>query len=717
MTRPVISVCVFALLLALAEPNYGQQTLKRVRARPAEAAASTVASQDLENEISKSPSGKLKISGAHVGLLGILKIQADMSLEGPLLITVGTHEAIVAQEDGNKNTDLLEVPLTRKTNYSQQIKLGKGENLIQIMDAVDRSEKAILKWIGFETNQGKAPDVIGPVPKPENTNPTASSASGRLAVIGLHTQDQATLSVNVGTLKGPFKLIVIDAVDKKVVSTKTRTLGRGEISFVEIMPLKGGQYLVTIASEDSKEKAETVTIGPWEVKGSETVAVQPPSAFAPNDFRVSDKGNISAGITRVNGEAHLTVHISDAVSGFKVRVLDGEGTEMESRTFSDLARGVNDWSLNVRAGKGENTVRIAALDDSEAAELKLPAVALLKPAETDPLSEDTPEYDWGRVRGYFAGGVIFSKERDDFSKSDIFLDFTLDKNYIAHPWFKIFPDRKDEYGNVHKSYLFKDFNTFFDARLTSIPVTAKDTTGSAATTCNTPDCEAFITSKKAAMMQAGIYLPMYWHFTTWYREVPRLNRASRWEKNALFIAPLAKGGILTVTGNRQTAEAQQFGQDDVFNFYSFGAMLGHFRLHARRKQDNWGHNLFNTFGKPIYESNPNIAPELISWLTLSMGRWENFEIEVPTGQKDAMGQDIKVRKRPWRYEALGRLKIPETPFLIGFDGNFGKGPDDVRFIFGTRFDIGKILRTLKVAGAQDTLGRDSTATPAKTNAP
>ena len=74
-----------------------------------------------------------------------------------------------------------------------------------------------------------------------------------------------------------------------------------------------------------------------------------------------------------------------------------------------------------------------------------------------------------------------------------------------------------------------------------------------------------------------------------------------------------------------------------------------------------------------------------------------------------MGEDIFVRRRPWRIEALGRLKIPETPFIVGFDGNFGKGPDDLRFIFGTRFDIGKIMRTLKLAAAQGEM--DQTSSP------
>ena len=105
---------------------------------------------------------------------------------------------------------------------------------------------------------------------------------------------------------------------------------------------------------------------------------------------------------------------------------------------------------------------------------------------------------------------------------------------------------------------------------------------------------------------------------------------------------------------------------------------------------------------------------MISWLTLSAGRWENFEHRIPTGEKDPLGEDIFVRRRPWRIEALGRLKIPETPFIIGFDGNFGKGPDDLRFLFGTRFDIGKIMRTLKLAAAEDKVGQSTAPAPNST---
>jgi hypothetical protein len=333
------------------------------------------------------------------------------------------------------------------------------------------------------------------------------------------------------------------------------------------------------------------------------------------------------------------------------------------------------------------------------------------PAVTTP--EDFPEYDWGRVRAYFAGGVILSKERANFSKTDMFLDFTLDKNYFASPSRKI----------------FKDFNSFFNARLTSIPVAQPAGAEEAATTCttNTPDCENFLTSEKGALLQAGFYLPMYGKYTTWLRRVPyekktgegsergsaTIERKYRYERDALFVAPLLKGGIQTITGERTTAEGTRFGGDDVFNFFSYGLMLGHFRIPTKREQckgweekDNPGVVRYASdcyVGRDgrgyRYVRNTNLAPELISWLTVSRGRWESFELTVPTGFNDKDGNPITVRERPWRYEALGRLKVPNTPFIIGFDGNFGKGPDDLRFIFGTRFDIGKVFTALRVGQA------------------
>ncbi|MBD0373654.1 MAG: hypothetical protein ICV60_22660, partial [Pyrinomonadaceae bacterium] len=208
---------------------------------------------------------------------------------------------------------------------------------------------------------------------------------------------------------------------------------------------------------------------------------------------------------------------------------------------------------------------------------------------------------------------------------------------------------------------------------------------------NATSFDSFVASRKAGFAQAGVYVPINVSF---WKNQRRLN--------TLFIAPLAKGGVMTITGNKQTAEATVFGDDDVYNFFSFGIRVGHFRY--RRLTNPCP---LNAEGVPTRPSPPNddcevnedYAPELVSWLDITRGKWENFDLMELTDLVDAAGNPIRRPVRRWRWQAEGRLKIPETPFLVGFDGNFGKGPDDLRFGFGIRFDVGRVLRTLKIADA------------------
>ena len=684
----------------------------------------------------KQPRPKLKISGLNAGLTGVLKIEADLTMKGPLMISVFNNRKLVKQKDSDSTGVRVLPKQPGEKIYQVALVLKPGANVIHVMDANDPMEIATLKWIAEaesddeeanDTSDATEKDPDPPTKKApkrkrseQQADPAADdsekpandlakySASRRLSVVGFHTDKQVSLVVGVDpSLNGPIQVTILDET-KKAVETRKKELEESDPSFVEVIPLPDGKYTAVVASAARKEKDENVTLGPWTIAAAPPPPPEAPKEFSPNDFKESKEGHLSAAVTRINGQSNVKVHI-EGLGGFKVKVINAKGEEVETQTYSN-PDGVENWDLFVKAIEGDHKIKVSSLNEKESVELAVPKDALLKPADSNPIGQqEAVEYDWGRVRGYFAGGLILSKERDDFSKSDIFLDFTLDKTYLARPFGP-----------------FKNFNTFFNARLTSIPVATSENAeagdgggeggGDAAEPCNTPDCEGFITSKKAALMQAGIYLPIYGDLTTWYRKVTRQDHSFRWEKNALFIAPLAKGGVMTITGDRETSEAQQFGGDDVFNFYSFGMMLGHQRLHSRRKRNEFGNYEFNPLThKPIWEANPNIAPELISWLTLSVGRWENFEIMVPTGQKNAAGEEIKVRERPWRVEALGRLKIPETPFIIGFDGNFGKGPDDLRFIFGTRFDIGKLMRTLKLAGQSDSLGQSAPA-PAATSA-
>jgi hypothetical protein len=369
--------------------------------------------------------------------------------------------------------------------------------------------------------------------------------------------------------------------------------------------------------------------------------------------------------------------VVDPSTGVSSITLDVNGTLVSKPVISN---GPLTFDISLR----DDVTRIVAFDTYNNSNSSAPRSVTLNSAVAT-VGDQSEIFDWGRVRGYFTSGVIFSKDRDitsternNFSKPDIYLDFTLDKNYFS--------------GNGRK-WLFNDVDTFFNVRLTSAPIShAPDTDGTStarlnarsavsaeSTECNTADCGAFLTSEKVARMEAGVYLPIY---TTQWRQISSTvdSDHNKWG-NALFVAPLIKGGIQTIVGDRtnSTAEALRFGGDDVYNFYSFGAMIGHLALNRDKR---------------------NVAPSLVSWLSLSMGRFENFEYLRPTGTNDADGNPLTTRVRPWRVEALGRLKIPETPFVIGFDGNFGKGPDDLRFMFGLRFDIGKVLRTLKIAQAQ-----------------
>jgi hypothetical protein len=501
---------------------------------------------------------------------------------------------------------------------------------------------------------------------------------------------------------------VTDKDGDPVGDPQTITVPRGKDNGRATVTLAVGKNDIKIANKSTDYKADiskTVSVtreGKPKAAASGGGGGDAGAMFSPGVQARSTSGKIAVAADRVDSnanKAYLRVHVDPSITGYDLSVFDKDPIANAAaapllnaqRPIRD--RGGEEFSDEVALpATGDRWIRVRALKDdgvtpddaaANTAVIKIPSAANVRLAVTTP--PDAPEYDWGRVRGYFASGVMFSKERDNFSKSDIFLSFTLDKNYLKKDW-----------------GWFKDINTFFNARLEALPVTVPSPTTTPAagatptptpTPCSSAECSSFISSQKAAVLEVGVYLPMYWHFMEWTREVPNIARGTRrTESNALFIAPMAKGGVATITGTPTTAESARFGGDDVFNFFSFGTRIGHFRTHP---------------------GNRNLAPELISWLDLSVGRWEHFEFQEPVldaaGRtlKDSAGNDIKVRRRPWRYEARGSLRIPETPFMIGFEGNFGKGPDDLRFIFGTRFDIAKVLKTLKVADANDSLGRST----------
>ncbi len=279
---------------------------------------------------------------------------------------------------------------------------------------------------------------------------------------------------------------------------------------------------------------------------------------------------------------------------------------------------------------GENVEVFAR---SGSAESLAPATASVMPVDLD----------WGLVRAYFTGGVLLSRDSGSFKSQDPFLSFNLDKSWLR-------PSTRNAWLRI---------DTYFDARLAAVAVKEGKPPGD-----QTATLDRWLASEKAAAMQAGVYLPMV------LREA-QFGGAL----NALFVAPLAKTGFSSLTGDRAS-----FNDKKLFPFRGYGVRLGHY--HEFRDRD--------ATGKLVYS---NRAPELISYLDVVIGPYANLpSFNFATG-------DVR-RLRRASFE--GVLKIPYTPFIAGFNANVPLGTKrgyvnadgDLRFLFGTRFDVGRVLGKL-----------------------
>jgi len=179
----------------------------------------------------------------------------------------------------------------------------------------------------------------------------------------------------------------------------------------------------------------------------------------------------------------------------------------------------------------------------------------------------TSDTEWGRVRAYFSAGVVFSQEDSRFSKEAPFVAFNLDKNWHS--------------GRV------ACLNSFFETRLTSIPVNGQDALSPS--------------SQKAAHAGAGFYAPLL---------------TTRWDfggqSHALFVAPLVLAGFDTPTAARA---------DRFYKSWGAGTRLGHFRV---PKETGSG-------------------PELVSWLDVVYGRFTSLD---PHGGRLAVEGTLKAPGTP-----------------------------------------------------------------------
>lgn len=336
-------------------------------------------------------------------------------------------------------------------------------------------------------------------------------------------------------------------------------------------------------------------------------------------------------------------------------------------------------------------------------------------------SQNTPVIvpgDWGRVKGYFTTGILLSQNQSSFSQSSLFMGFNLDKTWRMPGYYH--QVKKNAQGATRMSR-WPGINTFFDVRLTSIPVSAcnlpNGASGSSSGSCASPSptpapavatvhqqaaaatpsptpLDTFLSQRKTARLTVGTYFPFT--ITSWtYNKTP----------NALFIAPLAKVGFDTPAGdltqvqssstntttgtttNTSATTVTAVNQTSFYNFYGYGGRIGHYALTSSR----------------------NEAPELVSYLDVIVGRFSNLEslINPETG---ALPDRPAKRIRLYRLALEGVLKVPSTPMIIGFSANVGQeslglGPntivqragDDLRFLFGVRFDAAKLMSVIAKA--------------------
>jgi hypothetical protein len=374
--------------------------------------------------------------------------------------------------------------------------------------------------------------------------------------------------------------------------------------------------------------------------------------------------------------------------------------------------------------------------------------------------EVTSVADWGRVHAYFTAGILISnnssitqtgsttQDNGNFSQAHQFLSLTVDKSWsLPGCYLRTFAVEDDSpstqrhdkcydwrsgrsWDAERRQHLRPGVSSYFEARLTAIPVaqvstSTTSTSGSASGTSGYTLSANQLTSAQTARLGVGAYLPFL--VTRWdYHREP----------NALFLAPLAKVGFDTVTGASQQTVILSDGTlgkinlENVYNFYAFGARVGHYQMTRSTRR----------------------APELNSYLDIVAGPYSNLDSYVchrtpatggngkpyvgipgytpptnnasqtctvdyptyysgtpPVSTSGAVWAPVDSRKRLYRLDLEGLLKIPNTPLYVGFNANLAQkslgathldhgyaAPDDLRFLFGTRFDIGTALSKLGV---------------------
>jgi hypothetical protein len=141
---------------------------------------------------------------------------------------------------------------------------------------------------------------------------------------------------------------------------------------------------------------------------------------------------------------------------------------------------------------------------------------------------------------------------------------------------------------------------------------------------------------------------------------------------AMAVGPIAKIGLDTPLSSGLVSGVPASNQEFYTNF-GFGSRISLYKM----------------------SYSPSVAPENVMYFDVVSGRFSNFDVPPidPTMRY----------ARPYRFGFEGLLKVPGTPFFLGFGANihqnFGLGDsktvdnakDTLQFLFGAKFDAGKLF--------------------------
>lgn len=207
------------------------------------------------------------------------------------------------------------------------------------------------------------------------------------------------------------------------------------------------------------------------------------------------------------------------------------------------------------------------------------------------------------------------------------------------------------------------WNTYFEARLA--PAAANRYVPGLPTT----NSVVLQMHPQSAVIEGGTYFPIVYDGTAW---------RFRGGQYAGFWAPLVKFGFQRVPArDKDLPDNLDVRGGNADWSYSGGLRLG-----------IWG----------VPTDLDAEGPELLTYVDLTVGQWQNFRpwgcTELKNGGCAGSYRLYETGSYHRRFEATGRLRVPATPFTVGFTVNTGPGPDDVRFFFGSRFDLAKFLRAV-----------------------